>query len=45
MSNHTFGDLYEMMDANNVLALEQALNEGADVNRLDGVESPNLAVD
>ena len=50
MSNHTFDDLDGMMNDNDFPALEQALNEGADVNMVDdgqiyGVDSPNLAVD
>ena len=44
MSNHTFRDLRDMVDANNIPALEQALNEGADVNMLSQVDSSNLAV-
>ena len=45
MSNHTFDDLFDMMADNNIPALKQALNEGADVNMLDEVGSSNLAVD
>ena len=46
MSNHTFDDLFDMMADNNIPALKQALNEGADVNMLHArVGSPNLAVD
>jgi len=36
MSNHTFNDLAGMLFCNDFPALEQALNEGADVNMLDG---------
>merc|ERR1711865_296437 len=35
MSSHTFDDLYDMMDANDFPALEQALNEGADINMVN----------
>ena len=45
MSSHTFKDLCDMMNANNLPALEQALNEGADINMGDDeVDSSNLAV-
>ena len=32
MSNHTYYDVYDMIEAEDIPALEQALNEGADVN-------------
>merc|ERR1711865_473650 len=35
MANHTFDDLKYMIFRENIPALEQALNEGADVNMLD----------
>ena len=44
MSNHTFDELFQMMWDNNFPALAQALDEGADVNMLDGVDFSNLAV-
>ena len=44
MSNLTFHDLFHMMYVNNFPALAQALDEGADVNMVDGVDSLNLAV-
>ena len=44
MANHTFQDLFVMLCDNNMPALEQALNEGADVNMLDEVDLSNQAV-
>ena len=44
MSNLTFHDLFHMMYVNNFPALEQAFNEGADINMLNEVDSSNLAV-
>ena len=43
MSNHTFDDLVRMMIIDDIPALEQALNEGADVNMLDEVDPLNPA--
>merc|ERR1711865_352305 len=40
MSNYTFDDLYENYD--NIPALQQALNEGADVNMLDDEDGGTL---
>ena len=43
MSNHTFDDLVDMM-LNDIPALEQALNEGSDVNMVgDEVDPPKHA--
>ena len=37
MANHIFNNLYNMMRFGDIPALEQALNEGADVNMLNPV--------
>ena len=39
MSNHTFDDLMDMMSNEDIPALEQAFNEGADVNMVSEVDS------
>ena len=40
MANHTFYDLVNMIHEHDIPALEQALDEGADVNMVDEVDSP-----
>ena len=41
ISNHTYDDLFMMMHNEDIPALEQALNEGADVNMVDEVDPLN----
>ena len=45
MANPAFDEHSNMIYESNIPALEQALNEGADINILNEVDSSNLAVD